>query len=62
MAEFNNSVALGIRDVAAVCEDCSTMRIGPTHLARLVMDPEYGDRFQPLIRSLVHSYCEELTK
>lgn len=51
---------LGLRDVAAMCEDCSSAKAGPTWIAHRMLDADMPD-LKPLVASLVNNYVDELT-
>ncbi len=52
---FNDWPPMGLRDIAAFCEDCDAMRVGPnsgSFLATKVMDEKYDGLFDPLVRAM----------
>lgn len=55
---FNDAPEMGLRDVAAFCEDCNAMRVGPrtgSFLATRVMDDSHEGRFIPLLAAMVNA-------
>ncbi len=62
MTDFNDSELLGLRDLAAIAEDCRTMFIGGTHMALAATDwrtPDGDMTYAPLIAALGKAYIEE---